>query len=95
MTDTTLKSLPDTDTPDTDASGTADRVREAATHAQEKVTAAATKTVESAKDKPYAAAGIVAGVAVAAAGVAYGVAKLREDKPALCKGPAKKAPAKK
>lgn len=88
MTDTALKPLPD----DTKSTGYADRAREAAGQAQEKVSAAATAAVDAAKERPYAAAGIAAGVAVAAAGAAFGIAKLLDDdRPATKKSAAAKA----
>lgn len=62
---------------DTDKS-LADKAKDAAGVAQEKVVAAANATVGAAKDHPYAAAGIAAGVAAAVAGGAYAASKLRE-----------------
>lgn len=81
MTDTALKPLPN----DAKNAGYADRAREAAGQAQEKVSAAATAAVDAAKERPYAAAGIAAGVAVAAAGAAFGIAKLLDDDKAATK----------
>ena len=79
MTDTALKPLPD----DKAQASYADRARDAAGQAQEKVSAAAIAAVDAAKERPYAAAAIGAGVAAAVAGAAFGVAKLLEDdKPA-------------
>jgi len=54
----------------------ADRAREAASDAQERVSAAASATVEAAKDHPYAAAGIAAGVAAAVGGAVYAATQL-------------------
>ena len=60
----------------TDAASLTERAREAASSAGEKVAAAASSTVEAAKERPYAAVGIVAGVAAAVGGVAYAATKL-------------------
>ncbi|QNE31119.1 hypothetical protein F1C10_03610 [Sphingomonas sp. NBWT7] len=62
-----------------DAASLTERAREAASSAGEKVAAAASSTVEAAKDHPYAAAGIVAGVAAAVGGAAYAATKLSDS----------------
>ncbi len=60
-----------TNTPHQNDATLADRAREAAAGAQERVSAAASATVEAARDHPYAAAGIAAGVAAAVGGAVY------------------------
>lgn len=49
----------------------AERARHAASVAGDRVSAAATATVEAARSRPYAAAGIAAGVAAAVGGAVY------------------------
>ncbi len=73
-----------TKTDQNDTGSFADRARDAASGAGEKVTAAASSTVEKAKNNPYATAGIVAGVAAAVGGAALAATKLggsSQDKP--------------
>ncbi len=53
-----------------------ERARDAASSAGERVTSAASATVEAAKDHPYAAAGIAAGVAAAVGGAVYAATQL-------------------
>ena len=62
----------------------AERAKDVASTAQEKVTSAASATVEAAKEHPYAAAGIVAGVAAAVGGAVYAATTLgaADEKPA-------------
>ncbi len=59
-----------------DSGSLAERAREAASGAGDKVSAAASSTVEKVKSHPYAAAGIVAGVAAAVGGAAFAASKL-------------------
>jgi len=75
------------------AAGAQKKARSAATTAQKKVSSAAGATASAAKEHPYAAAGIAAGVAAAVAGGAYAATRLGDKKarPAKAK-PAKAAP---
>ena len=70
MTDTALNSLP------TDKGSFTVRARGYATSAQERVSSAATATMDAAKDHPYAAAGIAVGVAAAVGGAAYAATRM-------------------
>ena len=54
----------------------ADRARNAASGAQARVSSATSATVDAAKERPYAAAGIVAGVAAALGGAAYAATRM-------------------
>ncbi len=58
-----------------DSATLADRARDVAGDAQEKVSSATTATVGAAKGHPYATAGIVAGVAAAIGGAAYAASR--------------------
>ncbi|MCD2316114.1 hypothetical protein LQ954_08125 [Sphingomonas sp. IC-11] len=65
----------------------AERARDAAGGAQARVTSATTATMDAAKGHPYAAAGIIAGVAAAVGGAAY--AATRRGQPGTGKGKTK------
>ena len=66
MTDTALRTVPN----HADDRSLGDRARDAAN-----------ATIEAAKDHPYAAAGIAAGVAAAVGGAAYAATRLGGDEP--------------
>jgi ElaB/YqjD/DUF883 family membrane-anchored ribosome-binding protein len=59
-----------------DTGSLTERARDAASGAGDKMTAAASSTMEKVKSHPYAAAGIVAGVAAAVGGAAFAASKL-------------------
>lgn len=54
----------------------ADRARDAAQGAQARVSSATSATVDAAKSRPYAAAGIVAGAIAAIGGAAYAATRM-------------------
>ena len=55
-----------------------DRAKGYAASAQEKVSSAASATLDAAKEHPYAAAGIAAGVAAAVGGAAYAATRMAD-----------------
>lgn len=76
MTDATQNKTGAAKTGQNDNATLAERAKDVAGTAQEKVTSAAAATVGAAKDHPYAAAGIVAGVAAAVGGAVYAATTL-------------------
>jgi ElaB/YqjD/DUF883 family membrane-anchored ribosome-binding protein len=83
MTDATQNKTGENKTGQNDNATLTDRAKDVASTAQEKVTSAASATVEAAKEHPYAAAGIVAGVAAAVGGAVYAATSLgsADEKP--------------
>jgi len=69
-------------------------VKSATATAQGKVSSAANATIDAAKEHPYAAAGLAAGVAAAVAGGAYAASKLGEGKTRKAKSGSKSSSSK-
>lgn len=84
MTDTALNTMPEND-----STGLRDRARDYASGAQDRIASAGSATLDAAREHPYAAAGVVAGVAAAVGGLAYAATQLGSGSPKS--GTAKKA----
>lgn len=71
MTDTALNNVPESE-----SAGLRDRARGYASGAQDRIASAGSATLDAAREHPYAAAGVVAGVAAAVGGLAYAATQL-------------------